>query len=129
MKKKAKIIAALACMIVTALYVCADFSFAAKDCKICDGYSGKDKELICGGCNRGENNLQETVKNVLSTMFMIIGVIAVVMIVIGGIKYMTSMGDPGKVQSAKNTILYSVIGLIVAISAFAIVNFVLGAIE
>jgi hypothetical protein len=49
------------------------------------------------------------------------------MIVIGGIKYTTSNGDSSAITSAKNTILYSVVGLVVAILAFAIVNFVLGA--
>ena len=47
-----------------------------------------------------------------------------IMIVIGGIKYTTSNGDASAVSGAKNTILYAVIGLLVAISAYAIVNFV-----
>lgn len=65
------------------------------------------------------------VKNVINFLLYAIGVIAVIMIIWGGIKYATSAGDSNKVTSAKNTILYAVIGLIVAIFAFAIVNFVL----
>ena len=53
--------------------------------------------------------------------------IAVIKIVIGGIRYATSGGDSTQIQAAKNTILYAVVGLVVAIMAFAIVNFVLGA--
>lgn len=53
-----------------------------------------------------------------------VGVIAVIMIIWGGIKYATSAGDSNKVTSAKNTILYAVIGLIVAIFAFAIVAWI-----
>ena len=49
------------------------------------------------------------------------------MIVIGGINYALSQGDPGKVKKAKDTILYGVIGLVVALLAFAIVTFVLQA--
>jgi hypothetical protein len=46
------------------------------------------------------------------------------MIVLGGIRYTTSNGEASQVKGAKDTILYAVIGLIVAIMAFAIVNFV-----
>ena len=46
------------------------------------------------------------------------------MIIIGGFRYVTSQGDQTQMQSAKNTILYAVIGLIVAIAAYAIVSFV-----
>lgn len=54
----------------------------------------------------------------------ILGGIAVIMIVVGGIKYVVSNGDSSAVTSAKNTILYSIIGLIVALSAAAIIGFV-----
>ena len=82
-------------------------------------------QLVCRG--GGESDLQDVVRNVLSAIFGFIGIIAAVMIIIGGVKYSTSAGDPGKVQSAKNTIMFSIIGLIVALSAFAITNFILGA--
>ncbi|MNY57155.1 hypothetical protein D3C86_1933160 [compost metagenome] len=49
------------------------------------------------------------------------------MIIVSGIRYATSNGDSSAVTSAKNTLMYSVIGLIVAILAYAIVNFVLKA--
>lgn len=64
------------------------------------------------------------VTSVVNIILWVVGVLAVVMIVFAGIKYITSNGDSGKVQSAKNTIVYSVVGLIVAIFAWAIVNFV-----
>lgn len=66
-------------------------------------------------------NLLESIINIL---LFIIGAIAVIMIIIGGIKYTTSNGDQAQVTSAKNTILYAVVGLIVAIMAYAIVNFI-----
>lgn len=77
----------------------------------------------------GEDDLMNTVGNVLNAIYGIIAVIAVVMIVIAGIKYSTSQGDPGKVQSAKGTILYAIIGLAITISAFAITNFILSALK
>src|SRR5690606_385058 len=53
------------------------------------------------------------------------GAIAVIMVIIGGFKYVVSGGDSNGIQSAKNTILYSLIGLVVAIFAQVIVSFVL----
>ena len=50
------------------------------------------------------------------------------MIVMGGISFATSQGDASKTTKARNTILYGVVGLVVALLAFAIVNFVLGAV-
>ena len=71
------------------------------------------------------NNAVSLALNLFSA---VVGIIAVVMIIVGGVKYITSGGDSGNVTSAKNTILYAIIGLVIAFLAFAIVNWVLGAI-
>lgn len=73
----------------------------------------------------GEGSIFTTVINVL---LFVIGAISVVMLIIGGIRYTISAGDSKSVTGAKDTILYAIIGLIVAFLAFAIVNWVLGAI-
>jgi len=62
--------------------------------------------------------------NITNTLLRAIGLIAVVMLVFGGFKYIISGGDSAKVASAKNTIIYAIIGLIIVILAYAIVNFV-----
>jgi ABC-type Fe3+ transport system permease subunit len=85
---------------------------------------------IQGGVNQAggsgqSSNLGAQVKIIVNILLYILGAIAVVMIVIGGIRYTTSNGDSSAITSAKNTILYSVIGLVVAILAYSIVNFVL----
>lgn len=72
----------------------------------------------------GSGSIFTTVVNVL---LFIIGAISVIMLIYGGIRYTISAGDSGAVTSAKNTILYAIVGLIVAFLAFAIVNFVLNA--
>lgn len=74
-------------------------------------------------------SLEVSVKTLLNTFFYIIGAVAVVMIIYGGFKYITSSGDSSAVTSAKNTILYAVVGLVVALSAYAIANFVIGAVD
>ena len=65
---------------------------------------------------------------IINVIIGVVGFIAVVMMILGGISFITSQGDAAKVTKAKNTILYGVVGLIVAMLAFAIVNFVLGSI-
>ncbi len=67
------------------------------------------------------------IQDIINMMLFLLGAIAVVMIVIGGFRYTTSNGEASSIKSAKDTILYAVIGLIVAILAYAIVNFVLTA--
>ena len=69
---------------------------------------------------------QATVNNVANAAFMLAGIVAVLFIIIGGISYSTSAGDPGKISRAKDTILYAVIGLIVVLVSFIIVQFVIG---
>ena len=64
--------------------------------------------------------------NILNIAYFILGSIAVIMIIFAGYQYLTSNGDPGKAQKAMQTILYSVVGLVVVVSAFAITNFVTG---
>ena len=65
------------------------------------------------------------IKKVVNLLLWAIGIVSVIMIIIGGIRYATSNGDSNNVTAAKNTIMYAVIGLVIAIFAYAIVNFVL----
>ena len=65
-------------------------------------------------------------KQITNVLLFLIGAISVIMLIIGGIRYTVSNGDSSAVQSAKNTIMYAIIGVIVAILAYAVVNFVVG---
>ncbi|HEX8390078.1 MAG TPA: pilin [Candidatus Saccharimonadales bacterium] len=79
--------------------------------------------------NNGSSvDLSGFIERVVNILLFVIGAVAVVMIIIGGIRYTTSNGDSSQVSSAKSTILYAVVGLILAIASFAIVSFVLDAI-
>lgn len=64
-------------------------------------------------------------RTITNVLLFIIGAISVIMLIIGGIRYTTSNGDQQAVQNAKNTILYAVVGLVIAILAFAAINFVI----
>lgn len=70
----------------------------------------------------GENGVFQQLTN---TVLYAAGIIAVVMLIWGGVRYIISGGDQKKVTDAKNTILYAILGLVVALLSYAIVNFVL----
>ncbi len=77
------------------------------------------------GGTSSKTSIGSIIKTVVNILLFVLGAVAVIMIVIGGIKYTTSGGDAAGIKSAKDTILYSVVGLIVAMMAYAIVNFVI----
>ncbi|MBR3252693.1 hypothetical protein IKF84_01305 [Candidatus Saccharibacteria bacterium] len=72
-----------------------------------------------------DNNLTGDVTSIINAVIGVLGIVCVVVIIIGGINYMTSTGDASKVEKGKKTILYGVIGLVICALAFAIVNFVI----
>jgi hypothetical protein len=87
-------------------------------------------ELRIGGdCTASVANSDDDVNAFIETAInlfsLIVGIIAVVMIIVGGLKYITSGGDSGNVTGAKNTILYAVVGLIIVVLAQVIVRFVI----
>lgn len=79
------------------------------------------------GCkNAGSSSdFSNTIQGILNGIIGALGIVAVIVIIIGGIMYITSAGDPGKTKKAKDTILYAAIGLIICALSFAITNFVI----
>ena len=78
--------------------------------------------------NGNGDELNGAIIGIINGVVGVLALICVVVIIIGGVTYMTSSGDAGKVKKAKDTILYGIIGLIICVLAFAIVNFVIGTI-
>ena len=89
---------------------------SAKQC-ITDG-------LTASGTSTTPNSFSSVLTTVTNILLFLMGAVSVIMIIIGGFMYVTAAGDAGRIKTAKNTILYAVIGLIVAIFAWAIVSFV-----
>lgn len=91
---------------------------------------GTEAKLQTGGCDTGTEagtaGLQALIEKIINIFSIIVGVIAVIMIIVGGLKYITSGGDSGNVSSAKNTIIYALVGLVIVALAQFIVRFVLG---
>lgn len=73
----------------------------------------------------GEGGGAEPFKIVLQVIFAIMGAVAVLIIVLSGFKFVTSGGNPEEVKKAKGTIIYAVIGLLVALIALSLVTFVI----
>ena len=70
-------------------------------------------------------SLESFIATIINVVLAVVGLVSVFMIILGGFTYMTSQGDAAKVKRGKDTLLYGIIGLIIALVAFAIVNFVL----
>ena len=97
-----------------------------------------DGGLQCGaalkfqtsGCETDTSGAGAQVENIIQVSINIISIVvavaAVIMIIIGGFRYITSNGDPGSVSGAKNTILYAIVGLVIVALAQIIVRFVVG---
>lgn len=79
------------------------------------------------GEGNADADLGVIIQTIINIILFLVGVVAVIMIIIGGFRYVVSGGDSSATKAAKDTIMYAVIGIIVALIAFAIVNFVLNA--
>jgi hypothetical protein len=130
MKMKKQIFATIA--IATALFVgqialpmaASAAPSAAPNADVCAGIQATGASSCTNGTQ--VNNIISTVINILSV---IVGIAAVIMIIVGGLKYVTSGGDSAATASAKNTILYAIIGLVIAALAQFIVKYVLSRVK
>lgn len=124
MKKKLQLFAASVLMVLGLAGAALQPVYA--DCQ--PGQGGVAGGVGCAGQGTGQPpalfGSEGVFTKVINFLLFFVGVVSVIMIIYGGIQYTTSAGDSGKVTSAKNTILYAIVGLIVSILAYAIVNFV-----
>lgn len=91
--------------------------------------------LAIDDCNGSNSYICETapedltggvLKNVISILLYVAGTIAVIMIIVGALRYITSDGDSSKASQARLTVIYALVGLVIAVMSFGIVNFVIG---
>lgn len=88
---------------------------------VCEGVTG-----VGGGCNQQEaSRVGKTIKTALRIMQVIAGLLAVFYLISAGLKFITSSGSSEGVKSARNTILYTAIGIIIVLLSEAIIRFVL----
>jgi hypothetical protein len=96
------------------------------------------KDQACNGANLDEENtgctastdtsdqVTNTLRTVLNILSFVVGVVAVIMLIIGGIRFVTSQGEGSSTALARNTIIYAVVGIVIAVLAQALVQFVVG---
>lgn len=123
MKKFKSIVAALA--ILLAIFGVSLAPTASYAVSVCDQDVPEEIKKANGCQGSGDSaELSGVIVGIINGIVAVLGIVAAIFIVVGGVNYMTSQGDPGKTKKAKDTILYATIGLIIAALAFAIVNFV-----
>jgi hypothetical protein len=86
----------------------------------------------CAQANGTKDNLfaQGGIFQVVSnTLIFLVGAVAVIFLIIGGLRYVISQGDSKNIEAAKNTILYAIVGIVVAVISFALVQFVINALN
>lgn len=89
---------------------------------VCSDADADMKDVL--GCNNKDKTIGSVGNYWINVVLSFVGLAAVIVIIIGGISYTKSMGDPGKAKRARDTIIYGVVGLVVALLAYAIVALV-----
>lgn len=93
--------------------------FTEEACKAADA-----DQKVALGCDT-DQTAPKVVEYLINAVISVLGIVAVVVIVVGGQRYIVSQGDANKVAAARGMVIYGVVGLVIALLAFAIVNFVL----
>lgn len=88
---------------------------------------GSDNPDIISGATGGEGSLKELVQTMLNYFLSFLGFVATVMVIYGGILYVTSAGNDESVGKAKKILLYAAVGIVIILLSFALVNTILGA--
>ena len=106
---------------------CAKGVSEAKCNKICGAKNLSAEQKNAAGCDTASGaSVTNNILNVIKVAIGFIGLVAVVVIVFAGQRFLSATGDPGRIKQAKDMILYAGVALVIAALAFAIVNFVAG---
>lgn len=92
--------------------------------EVCDSAEAKNSD-VCKSQNPADNPITETIGKVVTFISIIAGSVAVIVIIIAGIRFVVSSGDAAKVASARNTILYAIVGIVVIVLSNTIILYVL----
>lgn len=121
MKKLAIYITSVITSVMLSLAVVAPVGAVNAFDGICDGEAGGSSVV----CDNKDDDVNNIVATVINTLLFVVGILSVIMLIVGGIRYTTSAGNANNVTAAKNTITYAIVGLVVSLAAFAVVNWVM----
>ena len=125
MRKLAQVSAAVALLVIPLFAVTMPVAAQSAQSEICSGLGQAG-----GNCGNGQGTaLNHSLSFALQTLSLVAGVAAVIMIIIAGLKMITAQGDAGSVASARNTLIYALVGLVIVALAQFIVHFVLGRVK
>jgi ABC-type sulfate transport system permease component len=131
MKKLRTIIATALTAVLLALplaapaAVHAQSSFDNSKSAVCQGIEGAGGDT----CGNGGNTINHIIQVALNILSIIVGIAAVIMVIVGGLRFVISAGDSAAVSSARNTVLYALVGLVFVAIAQLLVVFVLSRIK
>jgi hypothetical protein len=130
LQKIKTLIFSLSLLIIPVIPLAAPVGVLAQDDPIQGGlcHGAQDLEVTLGTTTctqQAQNGIEDLVKKVVNILSVVVGVVAVIMIIVGGFRYITSGGSTERVTAAKNTILYALVGLVIVALAQVIVRFVL----
>lgn len=124
--KRALLVAAVLFMVlpaVAAVVPDAAFAQASPQESACVGAGGNWTGSECD--MPGDGSLDGLFETITNALLFLVGAVSVIMLIVGGFKYVVSGGDSSKIESAKNTIIYAIVGIVVAVLAYAAVDFVI----
>lgn len=114
----------LMAVVMSAAFIAPTFASVAQQAA-CEG-SGGTWNTVTSSCSTvgDTRTVTSTLQQVANLLIFIVGAISVIMVIIGGIRYSLGQGDQNAINSAKNTILYAIVGVVLAVAAYGIVSFV-----
>ncbi len=96
--------------------------FSGSTTAACGALQGDENQDCTSG---GETTVNRLLKTAINIFSLVVGVTALIMIILGGLKFVTSRGDPNNISAARNTIIYALVGLLIVAMSQFIVRFVL----
>ncbi|TAK89084.1 hypothetical protein EPO04_03215 [Patescibacteria group bacterium] len=98
---------------------------ATTESEICNGANIGGGNSCSGSPGTSDDSLKKTFRTASNVLLYLVGAIAVIALIYGGFRYVASTGNSAQIEAAKHTIIYAITGLVVAILAYAIVNFII----
>lgn len=136
-----KLLTKILSLFLIAVYVALNALFLAPVVVSAQTSQQEINQNLCNGSNfdfsagastscadNGGQTINDLIRKVINILSLIVGTVAVIMIIVGGLRYITSGGNDSSVTGAKNTILYAIIGLVIVALAQVIVHFVLSSV-
>lgn len=127
MKQIGKVILAIAMVMAGLVGIGQGAVYAEPATNVCDDGNIPDDVKEAAGCDV-TTTAPSVAVNIINVVLGILGLVAVFVIVFGGVMYVSSAGSPERITMGKNLVLYGIVGLVIALLAFAIVNFVIRAV-